>query len=131
LRFNVRYNDGWTPESLEAAIREGIADVDAQGTEIAFTVAATPSRSFLSPLGEAVELLDTVIAEQTGEPPQHSTGGGTSDARFIVQYCSVVECGLPGPSMHQVDEHVAVADVEALTALYAAFIARYFETAPK
>ena len=125
LRFNVRYNDGWTPETLAAAIREGIGNLDAQGTTIEFTIAGRPSRSFISPVGGGVETLIETIARKTGIPPELSTGGGTSDARFIAKYCPVVECGLPGPTMHKVDENVRVADVEALTELYAAFIADY------
>jgi len=126
LRFNIRYNDGWTPESLEAAIREGLANLDHGGTTIAFDVVGRPSRSFLSPTSGAVGLLSRVIAETTGQEPELSTGGGTSDARFIAAYCPVVECGLPGPTMHKADENVALADVTALTALYSAFLSRYF-----
>ena len=126
LRFNVRYNDRWTPESLEEAIREGIANIDAGGASIAFELAGAPSRSFLSPESGAVELLAQVIETETGARPELSTGGGTSDARFVAQYCPVVECGLPGPTMHQADEQVILADLEALTALYAAFLRRYF-----
>ncbi|WP_421761158.1 succinyl-diaminopimelate desuccinylase [Devosia sp.] len=122
LRFNVRYNDTWTPQTLIAAIQEGIDNLDAQGTSIDFRVVGRPSRSFISPIGGGVETLIETIARQTGIPPELSTGGGTSDARFIAQYCPVVECGLPGPSMHKVDECVAVNDVEALAALYAAFL---------
>lgn len=125
LRFNVRYNDSWTPETLLAAIQEGIDNLDAQGTKIEFRVAGRPSRSFISPIGGGVETLIETIARQTGIPPELSTGGGTSDARFIAQYCPVVECGLPGPSMHKVDECVAVADVEKLTALYAALLSEF------
>jgi succinyl-diaminopimelate desuccinylase len=66
-----------------------------------------------------------VIAERTGAVPELSTGGGTSDARFIARHCPVVECGLAGPSMHQADEHIGLDDLEALTGLYAAFISRY------
>ncbi len=125
LRFNVRYNDRWTPEGLTEAIREGLANLDAQGCAIDFTVLGTPSRSFLSPLSGTVETLAEVIAGETGARPEFSTAGGTSDARFIAQYCPVVELGLPGPTMHKTDEHVRIADVEALTGLYAAFIRRY------
>ncbi|MHB1103838.1 MAG: succinyl-diaminopimelate desuccinylase [Devosia sp.] len=125
-RFNVRYNDGWTPETLEAAVREHLAGLDAGDCTIAFEVMGRPSRSFLSPPGGAVETLCATIERVTGVQPALSTAGGTSDARFIAQYCPVVECGLPGPSMHKVDEHVAIADVEGLTTLYAAFIADYF-----
>ena len=70
-------------------------------------------------------LIDT-IEKTTGSRPEQSTGGGTSDARFIADYCPVVECGLPGPTMHKVDEHIRIADLEALTGLYAAFLRAYF-----
>jgi succinyl-diaminopimelate desuccinylase len=126
LRFNVRYNERWTPESLEAAIRDAIAGRDAEGTSITLEVLGTPSRSFLSPQSGAVELLAQTIADGTGTRPEFSTAGGTSDARFIAQTCPVVEFGLPGPSMHKADESVAVADVTALTGLYGAFLRRYF-----
>ena len=126
LRFNVRYNDRWTPESLETSIREAIEGQDDEGTRITFEVMGTPSRSFVSPLGGGVEVLAETIKGITGKAPEMSTGGGTSDARFIAQYCPVVECGLPGPTMHKADECVPLADVRALTALYAAFLTRYF-----
>jgi len=125
LRFNVRFNDKWTPESLEASIREGIESQDDEGTRIRLEVMGTPSRSFLSPLGGGVEVLVEAIRGMTGSAPEMSTGGGTSDARFIAQYCPVVECGLPGPTMHKADECVPLSDVRALTALYAAFLRRY------
>ncbi len=129
LRFNVRFNDRWTPESLEAAIREGIGNLDANGAKIELEVVGSPSRSFLSPESGAVELLSTTIEAATGARPELSTGGGTSDARFIAQYCPVVEFGLPGPSMHKADEQVKITDVEELTKLYAAFIRAYLSDA--
>jgi len=128
LRFNVRYNDRWTPESLIAAIEEVIGNQDLRDCSAEFTVVGRPSRAFLSPLGGGVETLVETIARRTGIPPELSTGGGTSDARFIAEYCPVVEFGLPGPSMHKVDENVRVADVEELTTLYAQFIADYLGT---
>ncbi len=123
LRFNVRYNDTWTPETLVAAIRDTIGKQDARGTRIELELAGRPSRAFLSPLGGGVETLVETIARLTGSRPELSTGGGTSDARFIAEYCPVVECGLPGPTMHKVDENVRVGDVLALAELYRAFIA--------
>ena len=129
LRFNVRYNDRWTPESLEDAIREGIESQDDEGTRITFEVVGTPSRSFLSPLGGGVDVLRETIIATTGSEPELSTGGGTSDARFVAQYCPVVECGLPGPTMHKADECVPLSDVTALAALYGAFLRRYFGAA--
>jgi succinyl-diaminopimelate desuccinylase len=126
LAFNVRFNDHWTPESLEDAIREGIESQDDEGTKVELVLPPTaPSRSFISPTSGAVDLLAQVIEAETGSRPEYSTGGGTSDARFVAQYCPVVECGLPGPTMHKADECVPLADVRALTKLYAAFMQRY------
>lgn len=124
-RFNIRYNDSWTPETLAGRLREALGELDAHGCEVDLEILGRPSNVFLSPLGESVETLCRTIEEATGARPELSTAGGTSDARFVASYCPVVECGLPGPSMHKADEHVAVADVEALTALYAAFIRAY------
>jgi succinyl-diaminopimelate desuccinylase len=73
-----------------------------------------------------VETLCTTIAGVTGKRPELSTGGGTSDARFVAAYCPVVEFGLPGQTMHKANESVALDDVTGLTALYAAFIRDYF-----
>ncbi len=127
LRFNIRFNDGWTPETLMASVGEVIESVDPQNCRIVAEFPGRPSRAFLSPVSGAVEMLSSVIEATTGARPELSTGGGTSDARFIAQYCPVVECGLPGPTMHKADECVPVADVEALCGLYAAFMAAYFK----
>ncbi len=124
--FNVRFNDRWTPQSLESRLREAVAAVDAAGCTVTLETVGRASRSFLSPQGEAVEALAATIEALTGSQPELSTAGGTSDARFIAAYCPVVECGLPGPSMHQADEHVSIADVRALSRLYAAFMRRFF-----
>lgn len=126
-RFNVRFNDGWTPETLEVSIREKLDEIaNEMECAISFEVAGRPSRSFLSPLSGSVETLCKTIETLTGTRPELSTGGGTSDARFVAEYCPVVELGLPGQTMHKANESVAVADVENLSALYAAFIRDFF-----
>lgn len=125
LRFNIRYNDIWTPESLAEWVRARLASVDPKDTGIAFEISGTPSRAFLSPLGADIETLSAVIAERNGKPPEYSTGGGTSDARFIAQYGPVVECGLVGPSMHKADEHIALSDLTGLTEIYQTFAERF------
>lgn len=127
MRFNVRHNDRWSPETLRHSIDEVIDNLDKQGTTVELVQLGRPSRVFLSPLDGGLDTLIETIARATGIPPELSTGGGTSDARFIAQYCPVVEFGLPGPTMHKVDENVPLADLEALTALYAAFIAAYLK----
>ncbi|MEP7240851.1 MAG: succinyl-diaminopimelate desuccinylase [Devosia sp.] len=117
LRLNVRYNDRWTPETLE--------HIDSHGATVTLDVLPTHSLPFLSPTSGAVETLADVIASVTGARPELSTGGGTSDARFVAAYCPVVELGLPGPTMHKADENVAVSDVRELADLYAAFLKAY------
>jgi len=129
LRFNVRHNDRWSPESLRASVDEVIDNLDKQGTTVELVQLGRPSRVFISPLDGGVDTLIETIARATGIAPELSTAGGTSDARFIAEYCPVVEFGLVGPSMHKVDEHIRIADLEALTALYAQFIADYFKDA--
>lgn len=129
LRFNVRHNDRWSPESLTQSVNDVIDNLDKQGATVEFIQLGRPSRVFLSPLDGGVDTLIESIARSTGIPPELSTAGGTSDARFIAEYCPVVEFGLPGPTMHKVDEHIRIADLEALTGLYAQFIADYFRSA--
>ncbi|HTJ56798.1 MAG TPA: succinyl-diaminopimelate desuccinylase [Devosiaceae bacterium] len=125
IRFNIRFNDKWTPETLETWLRGRIVAIEANGTTIELSLRQPASRSFISPTGGGVALLSEVIAAQTGRAPEFSTGGGTSDARFIAGFCPVAELGLVGASMHKIDESVAVADVQALTGLYQRFIARF------
>jgi succinyl-diaminopimelate desuccinylase len=126
LKFNIRYNDTWTPETLADWVRARIASVDANGTDVTFEVSGVPSRSFLSPLSDDIDTLSEAIEDVTGRRPEFSTGGGTSDARFVAQYGPVVECGLVGPSMHKADEHIAIADLVGLTAIYESFMERFF-----
>lgn len=126
LKFNIRYNDTWTPDTLAEWVKARIASVDARGTEVIFEIAGAPSRSFLSPLSGDIDTLSDAIEDVTGRRPEYSTGGGTSDARFIAQYGPVVECGLVGPSMHKADEHIAITDLVGLTAIYESFMGRFF-----
>jgi succinyl-diaminopimelate desuccinylase len=90
---------------------------------------STSGESFVTSPGPLTELLAGAIRDETGRTPEHSTTGGTSDARFIKDVCPVVEFGLVGRTMHQVDEHVAVADLEALTRIYRTFLDRYLASA--
>ncbi len=121
--FNVRFNDTFTLDGLKAEV---IRRLDAAGTpyELAFQPGA--SASFLTAPGRFVDIVAEAVAAETGRRPEASTSGGTSDARFIKDLCPVVEFGLVGRTMHQVDEATPVADLEALTRIYAGLIARYF-----
>ena len=84
-----------------------------------------PSHVFLTRNNALISSLSGAVAEVTGLEPKLSTTGGTSDARFIKDYCPVVEFGLVGQTMHMVDERVAVADLETLTRIYETFIERW------
>ncbi len=124
-RFNVRYNDLHTPEKLKALIEKRCAAV---AGDTRWRIEYLPSNSwvFLTEPGPFVDLVSEAIAAATGRKPQLSTSGGTSDARFIKDYCPVLEFGLVGKTMHQVDEHVATDELVALTGIYRRILDRYF-----
>ncbi len=125
-RFNVRYNDNHTPDSLKKLIEARAAK--AAGGKIKFAFKWEPSNAgvFVTKPGPFTELVANAVAEATGRKPELSTTGGTSDARFITHYCPVVEFGLVGQTMHQVDERVPVADLTRLTAIYRKIVDKYF-----
>ena len=85
--------------------------------------------SFIFPPGELSTLISNGVEQVTGRKPELSTTGGTSDARFIKDYCPVVEFGLVNATIHQVDEHTSVKDLEDLTEIYGRFIENYFASA--
>jgi succinyl-diaminopimelate desuccinylase len=82
--------------------------------------------SFVAKPGPFLDLVAGAIAEVTGRTPARSTTGGTSDARFIKDYCPVLEFGLVGQTMHQVDERTPLADLATLTTVYRTILDRYF-----
>ena len=126
-RFNIRFNDRHSADSLKAHVKEQAA-LALSGSDLSLSIDfEPPSASFLTDPGPLDALLSEAINEVTGLTPSLSTDGGTSDARFIKEYCPVVEFGLTTASIHKADEHVAVADIETLTAVYRRFIALYFE----
>lgn len=130
VRFNVRFNDSWTGETLKTEIERRITGLnDTRGCTIEFEVLGPISRCFISPPEGHVAHLCAIMETFNGIAPALSTIGGTSDARFIADYCPVVECGLVGATMHQIDERVPVADVDRLTALYARFITSFLTPA--
>ncbi len=126
LKFNVRFSDLWSAETFRDWVEARIAFVDLQGCSITFDEPVYGAIPFVCQPGEAVALLDEVIKSVTGTTPEHSTTGGTSDARYIAKHCPVVECGLVGDTMHQTDERVPLADLETLTRLYQRFIEAFF-----
>jgi len=124
--FNIRFNDTHTSESLSAWIADQAAKVQAE-TGIAFEIKTRVSgESFVTEPGPLSTLVADAIKAETGITPELSTTGGTSDARFIKNHCPVVEFGLVGQTMHQVDEHVTVADIIALKRIYTTILRDYF-----
>lgn len=127
LRFNVRYNDTFRRDTLPDEIARRVAAV-ALPPGVSASLAIEPGYGdvFLTEPGPFVDGLKAAIAEVTGLTPELGTGGGTSDARFLKDLCPVVEFGLVGTTMHQLDERVPVAELEALTDIYGRFLARFF-----
>ncbi|ARJ66969.1 succinyl-diaminopimelate desuccinylase [Magnetospirillum sp. ME-1] len=122
--FNIRFNDLHSGASLEKWIRDTVAQVEGE-CEVKVEVSG---ESFLTPPGQLSEAIAQAAFEVTGLVPEASTSGGTSDARFIKNHCPVVEFGLVGQTMHKSDEHVAVADMEALTEIYRRVLVRLAAT---
>ncbi len=125
-KFNIRYNDLWTRDRIEAHIKTLCGEA-ARQTEARFALEFQGSGDvFLTKPSALVETLCQVVKAQTGRVPKLSTGGGTSDARFIHAHCPVIEFGLINQTMHQVDERVNVEDIRGLTEIYYGFLERYF-----
>jgi succinyl-diaminopimelate desuccinylase len=126
-RLNIRFNPSHTGAQLAAWIAaEG--QKAAEGTACRVSVGSEISgEAFLTEPGPFTEVVASAVAEVTGRAPELSTTGGTSDARFIRALCPVVELGLVGRTMHQVDERAPVAEIQMLQAVYERLIARYFE----
>ncbi|MEZ5853378.1 MAG: succinyl-diaminopimelate desuccinylase [Hyphomicrobiaceae bacterium] len=128
-KFNIRYNDLWRRPNVEAWVREQCAaaalDVGAR-FEVSFSGTGDV---FLTKPGPLVETMRAAVTAATGRQPALTTGGGTSDARFIQAYCPVIEFGLVNETIHAIDERCPVADLEKLTDIYARFIAGYFGSA--
>ncbi len=128
--FNIRFNDKHTPESLTNWVKDRASRMSEEsGCRIDVT-AVTSGVAFLTAPGKFTQLISDTVAGITGQAPFFSTSGGTSDARFIKDVCPVVELGLAGATMHKADECVPVAEIQALTDIYAAILAAYFAKPP-
>jgi succinyl-diaminopimelate desuccinylase len=133
--FNIRFNDIWTAETIQAEIHNRLDRAagkhklrPGRDEPIAFDLAwkGRASPVFLTRNDRLVQTLSGSIMAVTGREPARSTSGGTSDARFIKDYCPVVDFGLVGKTMHMVDERVALADLETLTQIYERFLEDWF-----
>jgi succinyl-diaminopimelate desuccinylase len=119
-RFNIRFNDSHTGAGLEAWLRHSIAPFAPRfDLEVAVS-----GEAFLTAPSDFTSALSRAVEHVTGITPRLDTGGGTSDARFISRVCPVAEFGLVGASMHRIDEHVPLADLTALTEIYADLLRR-------
>ncbi len=125
-RFNIRYNDCHTNASLRALVEQRAAK--AAGEKIRWRIDWAPSNVevFRTAPGPFTDLVVAAIEKVTGRRPDLNTLGGTSDARFIAQYCPVIEFGLVGQTMHAIDERVALSDLERLTRIYRLVLEAYF-----
>lgn len=123
---NIRFNDAHSGASVTAWLQGHARAVQAEtGVEMALRVSIA-GESFLTPPGAFSAMVAKAVQAETGRIPEPSTSGGTSDARFVKDHCPVVEFGLVGRTMHQVDERVEVAQIHALKAIYARLLRDYF-----
>jgi len=125
-RFNIRYNDRHSQTALKTLIERRAKDAAAGRIRYLFDWQPSNADVFVTKPGPFTELAVAAIAEVTGCAPRLSTSGGTSDARFIKDYCPVLEFGLVGQTMHQTDESTPVQDLLTLTAIYRRIIEKYF-----
>jgi succinyl-diaminopimelate desuccinylase len=132
-RLNSRYNDLWTRTSLHAELERRLAVAAGDRTlsarvPVSWRLIEEPAGSdvFLTHDPDLIRAISDAIERVTGRRPAPSTGGGTSDARFIKAYCPVVEFGPVGATMHQIDERVSLAEIERAALVYEAFLDAYF-----
>ena len=122
-KFNIRYSSEHSAASLKAWLTDHFNSVGGDW-QAEWYASADP---FITTPGAYTDLVAEAIASVTGKPPQLSTSGGTSDARFIAPFADVVEFGLIGQTMHQVDEHTSLGDLDVLTEIYRQILIRYFD----
>jgi succinyl-diaminopimelate desuccinylase len=125
-RFNIRFNDCHDYASLKPLVEQRAAK--AAGNSVKWKIDWEPSNAdvFYTEPSPFTDVVVGAVAEITGKKPKLSTSGGTSDARFIKDYCPVVEFGLVGQTMHATDERVPVADLQTLTKVYRRILDNYF-----
>ncbi len=125
-KFNIRFNDLHSQESLRTLVEQRLANAAGNRFRARIVWERSNSNVFVTKPGAFTDLAVAAIEEVTGRRPELSTSGGTSDARFISGYCPVIEFGLVGQTMHQIDERTPVSDLEKLTRIYRGILDRYF-----
>ena len=125
-RFNIRFNDMHSSDSLSRWIRKTLDEVAGEPGRYDLRIRVS-GESFIFPPGELSALISNGVEQVTGRKPELSTTGGTSDARFIKDHCPVAEFGLVGETMHKIDERCSLDDIRALTEIYRVVLDQYFE----
>ena len=113
-QLNIRFNNLHRGADLVRMV-EKVAEREAPGTKVRSRISG---EAFLTPPGQLFDVVVDAIEEETGQKPELSTSGGTSDGRFLIQLCPVVDFGLPNATMHKVGESAAVEDIRALSRIY-------------
>jgi len=121
-QLNIRFNDLQRGADLVRLVEE-IAEREAPGSSVRARISG---EAFLTPPGELYDVVVSAIREETGIEPELSTSGGTSDGRFLIKLCPVVDFGLPNASMHKVGEHAAIEDIRTLGRIYARILGKVF-----
>jgi succinyl-diaminopimelate desuccinylase len=117
-RLNIRFNNLHKGEDLVDLVRQTV-EAAAPGAKVEARISG---EAFLTPVGALYDIVTEAIQAETGITPQLSTGGGTSDGRFLIKLCPVVDFGLPNATMHKLDEAASVEDIRQLSAIYARII---------
>jgi succinyl-diaminopimelate desuccinylase len=123
-QLNIRFNNLQKGTDLVRMVEE-IAEREAPGAKVRARISG---EAFLTPPGPLYDVVVAAIEEETGRAPELSTSGGTSDGRFLIQLCPVVDFGLPNATMHKVGECAAVADIEALSRIYERILRKVLAT---
>ena len=123
---NLRFNDTHSGASLTTWLQDQIEEVSAKFNVVCDMQVSVSGESFITPPGSLSDLVAQAVKVETNRTPVMSTSGGTSDARFVQHHCPVVEFGLVGETMHQVDENVEIAQIHKLKSIYTRILRDYF-----
>lgn len=126
-KFNIRFNDLQSPQSLELLISRRLSELVQAPFEFILEFEPCNSHVFRTDATGILEKLEAAIEDVTGMRPELTTGGGTSDGRFIKDYCPIIEFGLVGQTMHKVDERTPLEDLQKLSDIYEKLLIAYFE----